>query len=188
MKTLLTAALLFGSIGTIAVRGQSVASGSLLVLAKAEQMLAIVDPTSLKVLGRVPSGPDPHEVVASNDGRTAYISNYNGGGNIITVVDLVGVKPLPAIDLGPLRAPHGLAFAGGKLRMNGHGSLRIAEYRFDRIENIWPVAVEPLRREISVRMSMVAWRLRSVSMTRRAMSNNGGMRTTSLRISSFSWL
>jgi DNA-binding beta-propeller fold protein YncE len=84
------------------LRSQTAASGALLVLAKAEQTLAIVDPSTLKVLGRAPSGPDPHEVVASSDGRTAYISNYNGGGNIITVIDLVGMTARPPIDLGPL--------------------------------------------------------------------------------------
>lgn len=41
------------------------------------------------------------------------------------------------------------SFTGGTLRMNGHGSLRISQYRFDRIESIWPVATEPIRREIS---------------------------------------
>ena len=80
------------------------------------------------MLGRVPSGPDPHEVVASSDGRVAYISNYNGGGNIITVVDLVGMKALPPIDLGPLRAPHGLAFVGGKLWFTAEGAKVIGSY------------------------------------------------------------
>ena len=48
-------------------------SGMLLVLSKGDLTLSMVDPVSLKVLGRVPSGPDPHEVIASTDGRTAYI-------------------------------------------------------------------------------------------------------------------
>ena len=128
MKVILTAALLLGCICTGTVRGQTAASGSLLVLAKADQTLAIVDPGTLKVRGRVPSGPDPHEVVASSDGRTAYISNYNGGGNIITVVDLVGIKALAPIDLGPLRAPHGLAFVGGKLWFTAEGAKVIGSY------------------------------------------------------------
>jgi YVTN family beta-propeller protein len=128
MKVILTAALLLGCLGSGAVRGQTAASGSLLVLAKADQTLAIVDPGTLKVLGRVRSGPDPHEVVASSDGRTAYISNYNGGGNIITVVDLVGIKALAPIDLGPLRAPHGLAFTGGKLYFTAEGAKAIGSY------------------------------------------------------------
>jgi YVTN family beta-propeller protein len=91
-------------------------SPALLVLSKADTTLAIVDPATLKVLARMPSGPDPHEVVVSSDGRFAYISNYGGGAyNTITPVDLVNQKTLPAIDLGALRGPHGLMFAGGKL-------------------------------------------------------------------------
>lgn len=103
-------------------------AGALLVLAKSDQALAVVDPTTLKVLGRVPSGPDPHEVVASTDGRVAYIANYNGGVNMITVIDLVAMKPLTPIDLGPLRAPHGLTFVGGKLWFTAEGAKVIGSY------------------------------------------------------------
>lgn len=79
-------------------------------------MLSIVDPVTLKVVGQVPAGKNPHEVVASEDGRTAYISNYGYGAyNTISRVDLVSGKVLPPIDLGPLKGPHGLVFRGGKL-------------------------------------------------------------------------
>src|ERR1700730_19412733 len=91
-------------------------SVSLLALSKSDQTLSIVDPTTLAVIARVPSGPDPHEVIASDDGRFAYISNYGGGAyNTITPVDLVAQKTLPVIELGALRGPHGLAFAAGKV-------------------------------------------------------------------------
>jgi len=128
MKSRVAVTLLAGCVGAAALRGQTPASGSLLVLAKSDQTLSIVDPNTLKVLGHVPSGPDPHEVVASTDGRFAYISNYNGGGNMITVVDLVAVKALPPIDLGPLRAPHGLVFVGGKLWFTAEGAKVIGSY------------------------------------------------------------
>ena len=88
---------------------------SLLVLAKNDRTLAIVDPASLKVVARVPVGPEPHEVIASDDGRTAWVTNYlNGSDHTITVVDLVAQKVLKTIDLGPLFGPHGLFVAGGK--------------------------------------------------------------------------
>src|SRR5450631_633998 len=97
-------------------------SPSLLVLSKSDKTLSIVEPVTLKVIARMPSGPDPHEVVASSDGKFAYISNYGGGAyNTITVVDLIGQKTLEAIDLGPLRGPHGLDFAGGKLWFTAEG-------------------------------------------------------------------
>src|SRR5512140_3340389 len=83
------------------------AQNALLVLSKSETTLAIVDPATLKVIARMPSGPDPHEVVASADGKFAYVSNYGGGAyNTITVIDLVQQKTLTAVDLGPLRGPH----------------------------------------------------------------------------------
>jgi YVTN family beta-propeller protein len=79
-------------------------------------VLSIVDPATRTVVGQVPSGPDPHEVVASADGTRAYVSNYGSGAyNTITVVDLVRRRVLPTIDLGALRGPHGLVFASGKL-------------------------------------------------------------------------
>lgn len=93
-------------------------SSALLVLEKSDNTLAIVDPASLKVVGRVPAGPDPHEVESSADGKLAYISNYGGSNSAlhtISVVDLIAQKALPPIDLGALHSPHGLAFAGGKL-------------------------------------------------------------------------
>ena len=53
-------------------------SPALLVLEKSDNTLAIVDPANLQTVARVPAGPDPHEIVASPDGKLAYISNYGG--------------------------------------------------------------------------------------------------------------
>ena|SRR5438552_10145328 len=80
-------------------------SPTLLALEKSDNTLAIVDPASLQVVARVPAGQAPHEVIASDDGKLAYISNYGGEGstlNTIAVVDLVARKALPPIDLGAL--------------------------------------------------------------------------------------
>jgi YVTN family beta-propeller protein len=51
----------------------------LLVLSKSDHTLAIVDPSSLQVIAKVPVGNDPHEVIAFTDGTTAYVSNYGYG-------------------------------------------------------------------------------------------------------------
>jgi YVTN family beta-propeller protein len=88
-----------------------------------------VDPATLQVIARAPVGPDPHEVIASSDGRTAYISIYGGGRyHAISVIDLVGKKALPDIDTGPLNGPHGLAFVGGKVWFTAEGAKAIASY------------------------------------------------------------
>ncbi len=129
MTSRLAFALALFSICSARLKGAETPSTALLALAKTDHTLAIVDPATLKVVGRVPSGPDPHEVIASSDGALAYISNYGGGAyNTITVVDLVRQETLPVIDLGPLRGPHGLVFIGGKLWFTAEGAKVIGSY------------------------------------------------------------
>jgi len=108
---------------------QSNPNSSLLVLSKQGQTLAIVDPATLQVTARIPVGNDPHEVVASADGKTAYVSNYGFGAyHTLAVVDLVAQKPLPAIDLGALRGPHGLDFGEGKVWFTAEAAKAIGSY------------------------------------------------------------
>ena len=97
------------------LKAQATPATALLVLAKKDQALAIVDPATLKVVAKVPVGVNPHEVIVSADGRTAWVTNYdNGSAHEIHVVDLVGQRVEKVIDLGPLWGPHGLAVSGGK--------------------------------------------------------------------------
>jgi YVTN family beta-propeller protein len=106
-------------------------SSTLLALSKDDHTVAIVDPATLQVLARIPSGPDPHEIIASDDGKLAFISNYGGNDstlNTISVVDLVARKALPPIDLGALRSTHGLDFAGGKLYFTAETNKIIGRY------------------------------------------------------------
>ncbi len=130
MKMRVNSSLLFVTLlASVVLRAESTPSKALLVLAKSDNTLAIVDPVSLKVVARMPSGPDPHEVAASADGKFAYISNYGGGAyNTITVIDLVEQKALPAVDLGALRGPHGLVFAGGKVWFTAEGAKVIGSF------------------------------------------------------------
>jgi YVTN family beta-propeller protein len=104
-------------------------SASLLVLSKQDHTLAIVDPTSLGIVAKVPVGNDPHEVIASADGTTAYVSNYGFGAyNTLAVVDLVAQKALPSVGLGALRGPHGLTFVGGKTWFTAEAAKAIGRY------------------------------------------------------------
>jgi DNA-binding beta-propeller fold protein YncE len=111
------------------IMAQATPQQSLLVLSKHDHALAIVDPATLKVVARAPVGPDPHEVIASSDGKTAYVSIYGGGAyHVLSVVDLIAQKALPDIDLGALNGPHGLAFAGGKLWFTAEGAKVVGRY------------------------------------------------------------
>ena len=107
------------------------AADLLLAINKGDNTLAIIDAATLKVLGTAPTGPDPHEVVASADGKLAYITNYNAGNgfaNSLSVVDLVAMKALPPIDLGALGRPHGIALADGKVYFTAEGAKVVGRY------------------------------------------------------------
>jgi YVTN family beta-propeller protein len=132
-KTFLVFLAFAGSVAllspTTAGLAQPTPQRSLLALSKTNHTLAIVDPSNLQVIARAPVGPDPHEVIASADGKTAYVSIYGGGRyHGLSVIDLVGQKAQPDIDTGALNGPHGLAFAGGELWFTAEGAKAIARY------------------------------------------------------------
>jgi YVTN family beta-propeller protein len=129
MKSVLASlVLLTGMLGTIG-QAEDTPANALLILAKQDGMLLIVDPASLHVIARISVGKDPHEVIASADGKMAYASNYGSGAfNTLAVVDLVAQKSLPSIDLGALRGPHGLTFVGGKVWFTAEGAKAIGSY------------------------------------------------------------
>jgi YVTN family beta-propeller protein len=129
MMKLAAVSLVLASLFPAALQAQSTPQAALLALSKHDHTLAIVDPVSLKVLAKVPVGNDPHEVIAASDGQTAFVSNYGGGAyNTLAMIDLVGQKPLPQVDLGPLRGPHGLTFAGGKVWFTAEAAKAIGSY------------------------------------------------------------
>jgi YVTN family beta-propeller protein len=102
---------------------------TVVVVCKSDFQLALVDPSTEKILVKLPTGLGPHEVAVSPDGRTAYVSNfgrysvYSAGdtahdkaGNTITVIDLVDRKVKATFDLGTHTGPHGMVVShDGKL-------------------------------------------------------------------------
>src|SRR5436309_12989350 len=113
MRRILSLAVL-----SAAILAAETPSLTLLVGNKDENTLAFVDPATGKVLGRVPTGEGPHEVAASTDGKLAFTSNYGTAqnpGSTISVIDAVNMKEVRKLDVSPLRRPHGLFFADGKL-------------------------------------------------------------------------
>jgi len=122
----ISAALVFAA----AAAAAQIPSPALLVLNK-EGTLATVDPATKKVIGTVRTGESPHEVVASSDGKLAFVSNYGTGsdpGSTISVIDIPGQKEVRRLDLGSLRRPHGLAFSGGKLYFTAEANKIIGRY------------------------------------------------------------
>lgn len=102
---------------------------SLLALSKTNHTLSIVDPVTLKIIARIPVGEDPHEVIASADGKAAYVTIYGGGSlHELNVIDLVAQKPLINIDTRPLFGPHGITFVNEKAWFTAEGSKSIGRY------------------------------------------------------------
>lgn len=120
---------LVANISAATCNAQSTPKRSLLALSKANHTLSIVDPATLKVIAQIPVGDDPHEVVASSDGKTAYVCIYGGGSKFeLNVIDLVGQKPIKNIDTRPLFGPHDIAFVNGKVWFTAEGSKSIGRY------------------------------------------------------------
>jgi DNA-binding beta-propeller fold protein YncE len=111
----------------------------LLALSKGAHTISLVDPTTLKVLSTAPVGEDPHEVVASTDGKRAYVSNYGSGQfHNLNVIDLENSKALTDVETSGLLGPHGLQFINGKLWFTAEGAKAVARLdpatgRFDRV-------------------------------------------------------
>ena len=109
-------------------------SPSLLVLNKDDNALAIVDPSTLKVVATIPTGVAPHEITASADGKFAFVSNYGtfgsnaSPGHTISVIDLAARKEIREVDLGALRRPHGIEYADGEVYFTAELNKTIARY------------------------------------------------------------
>src|SRR6478736_85474 len=108
---------------------QSTPKQALLALSKANHTLAIVDPATLKIIAKILVGEDPHEVVASSDGKTAYVCIYGGGSlHELNVIDLIAQKPLLNVDTRPLFGPHDISFVNGKAWFTAEGSKSVGRY------------------------------------------------------------
>jgi YVTN family beta-propeller protein len=109
----------------------STAVSALLVLNKAENTLAILDPQTLAVIGRISVGEGPHEVIAAADGKLAFVGNYGTAqtpGSSLSVIDVVAQKELRRVELGALRRPHGLFELNGKIYFTCEVNRVIARY------------------------------------------------------------
>ncbi len=102
----------------------------LVVLNKNESTLSIIDPREMKLLGKVPTGESPHEVILLPDGKTAIVANYGAQtpGNSFSVIDVEAKKELRRVDLLPLMRPHGIQEIGGKVYFTSETNRLIARY------------------------------------------------------------
>src|SRR6185437_13345230 len=116
------------ALASSALASEATPGNALLATSKGNHTLAIIDPSSDKIIATMPIGPDPHEVIASEDGKTAYVTNMGGNSGLhrIDVLDLVGQRALEPIDTGALTGLHGVAVSPGKLWFTAQGAMAIA--------------------------------------------------------------
>lgn len=126
---------------TLLLSMPSAGAADILALDKEGGRLHVVDLGSFQLRHSVPIGEGAHEVIASQDGRSAWVALYgdqHGVGHHLVEVDLAKGQVTRRIDTTPLLRPHGLARAGQNIYFTAEmnrvvGRLNPAEGRIDRV-------------------------------------------------------
>ena len=105
---------------------------------KGGSMLGIIDPVAAKLIARVPTGPDPHIVAVSDDGKLAFVANTNGHGTIvpdadsISIVDIAARKEIRRVPAGNSTRPSDIEYANGKVYFTASGFRALGVYDMKR--------------------------------------------------------
>jgi YVTN family beta-propeller protein len=115
MRRAIVLASVLAAAGSWSGGGDDASSGLLIVTNKGDHTLGIIDPTLGRQVATVEeSGVTGHELIASPDGKTAYVPIYGDSGvgrpgsdgSTIDVIDLAARKRVTTIDLGQAQRPH----------------------------------------------------------------------------------
>lgn len=102
MRTLLLVLLV------LSLGAETRGADTLIIGNKGEDTLSFVSLNDGRELARPKTGPNPHEVAVSPDGKQAAVVAY--GGNTIDVFDIAKRERVRTIDLSPNKAPHGIVW------------------------------------------------------------------------------
>lgn len=94
---------------------QPVQAADLLAIDRVGGRLHVVSLEDFRLRHSIKVGSSPHEVIASADGKRAYVAMYGDAeypGKELVEVDLGSGEVVRRIDVSPLARPHGLARAG----------------------------------------------------------------------------
>ena len=102
-------------------------AGLLLVTNKSGNTVSLIDTETGRELKRLPTGPGPHEVALTPDGRLAFVADY--GSNSLTVIDVGELRVDGSVDLGEHRNPHGIVVSkdGTSVWVTTEGSQELVE-------------------------------------------------------------
>jgi len=125
-------------------------AGLLLVANKGDHTLGIIDPVAGRMVATVKqSGVTGHEVVASPDGKTAYVPIYGDSGvgrpgsdgRTMDVIDLVTRQRVATVDFGgPQRPHHALFGSDGRLYVTAEvtNSIKVVDPRTQTVVDTLP--------------------------------------------------
>jgi len=112
------------------VAGSAAASPRLLVVSRDEKALKSYDPVTYELQFTVKLPGDPHEVVATPDGRFAFSSDFEGRDNTLSIIDLAEGKRVDGVKMDPYFKPHCLAITkdGSKVYVTCEASRAVVEF------------------------------------------------------------
>jgi len=105
------------------------ANDVLLICNKSDDTISFVDSKTLEVLGMTTTGRGPHEVATTPDGKWAFVANYEGPGNSISLIDVQAMEEVRKIPIDPHRQPHGIVVSknGKKVYATCEGTQEVIE-------------------------------------------------------------
>ncbi len=130
--------------------GAPAPAGLLLVANKGNHTLGIIDPAAGRMVATVTeSGVTGHEVVASPDGRTAYVPIYGDSGvgqpgsdgRTMDVIDVATRKRVATVDFGGGQRPHHAQFGpDGRLYVTAEitNSIKVVDPRTNKVVDTIP--------------------------------------------------
>ena len=115
-------------------------SPALLVLLRDDSAVVFVDPSSEKVVARLPTGDHPHEITVSTDGSLAFASSPTDG--TITVIAIAAQKEVRRVPFGKRSRVHGVRYAGGRVYFTSEGYQLIGSYDPAKDEVDWMLGTD----------------------------------------------
>jgi YVTN family beta-propeller protein len=105
------------------------ASPRILVVSRGEAALKVFDADTYEPLFLVKVPGEPHDVAASPDGRFAYVADYSGLDNTVSIIDLEKQERAASVNVKPSYKPHGLAVTrdGSRLYVTCEASRAVVE-------------------------------------------------------------
>jgi YVTN family beta-propeller protein len=112
------------------VASPSHASDRLFVVSKQKRTLEVYDAESGRQLLEIAVEGEPHEVVVSPDGNLAYVADFEGIKNTLSVVDVTAGKVAATVNMAPSYKPHGMDLNadGSRLYVTCEASRVVVEF------------------------------------------------------------